>query len=425
MLPVPVSRRSRATSTIGGMAGSMRAGRWGWWLVLAVVAVSAVTVYLRPLRLGLDLQGGSRIVLEAPQRPDVPVTDETMERALAVVRRRVDALGVAEPVIQRQGARRIVVELPGVVDPAQARQVIGKTALLEFKAPDGSTHLTGAHLVRASLSQDQLGRPAVALEFNGEGARRFEEMTRRYLGLQIPIVLDGEVLSAPVVRSVITGGRAQIEGDFTVEQARQLVVLLNAGALPVPLEVAEERTIGPALGREAVEASVRAGIVGVLAVVAYMAIYYRLAGLVADVALGIYLLAVMAIIVGLRATLTLPGIAGLLLSAGMAVDGNVIIFERIREELRRGRGVRAALQEGFAGSLRTIVDSNLTTLIAAVALFYFGTGPIRGFAVTLTLGILCSMFTALVVTRLALDALVRRDPERAARYLLPQGAAGQ
>ena len=419
---MPVPRRSGSDSRIGGILGLIRGDRWRLLLILGVVALSALTLYLRPLRLGLDLKGGTHIVLEARDTPEARVTDETMERVLAVVRRRVDGLGVAEPVIQRQGTRRIVVELPGMVDPRQAREVIGKTALLEFKSPDGRTELTGAHLVRASLAQDQLNRPAVALEFNAEGARRFEEMTRRYLGMQIPIVLDGEVLSAPVVRSVITGGRAQIEGDFTIEEARQLVVLLNAGALPVPLVVEEERSVGPALGQHSIEASLRAGLLGVALVLAYMGLYYRFPGLLADAALGIYLMAVLAIIVALRATLTLPGIAGLVLSAGMAVDGNVIIFERIREELRAGKGARAAVQAGFSDSLRTILDSNVTTLIAAVALFYFGSGPIRGFAVTLSVGILVSMFTAVLVSRYLIDWLVRRDPDRAARYLLPGGA---
>ncbi|HEY8486938.1 MAG TPA: protein translocase subunit SecD [Limnochordales bacterium] len=399
----------------------MLAQRWRLLVTVAVVLVCAAVVARRPVRLGLDLKGGVHLVLEAQETPGAPVTEESLERALTVVRRRVDGLGVAEPVIQRQGARRIVVELPGVVDPRQAREVLGRTALLEFRSPEGRTELTGAHLVRASLSRDQLGRPAVALEFDSEGARRFEEMTRRYLGLQIPIVLDGEVLSSPVVRSVITGGRAQIEGDFTVEEARQLVVLLNAGALPVPLQVVEERSVGPVLGRESIQLSVRAGAVGVVMVLAYMAAYYRAAGLLADVALGIYLLVLVAVLVALRATLTLPGIAGLFLSAGMAVDGNVLIFERIREELRAGKGARAAVQAGFAGSLRTIVDSNVTTLIAALALFYFGTGPIRGFAVTLSLGIVVSMFSAVVITRFLIDWLVRRDPDRAARQLLPRG----
>ncbi len=391
-------------------------------LILGVVAVSAWLLWTRELRLGLDLKGGTHIVLQAKPTPQAPVNDETMQRALAVVQRRVNGLGVAEPVVQRQGHDRIIVDLPGV-DPEQAVRTIGKTALLEFISPEGRTELTGADLVQASLSRDELGAPAVALQFSADGARRFEEMTRKYLGLPIRIVLDGEELSAPVVRSVITGGRAQIEGRFTMDEAKRLVVLLNAGALPVPLEVQQEQDVGPTLGRQSIDRSLRAGVVGVAAVLLYMLLYYRLPGGLADVALGLYLLVVLGLLAGLSATLTLPGIAGFLLSAGMAVDGNVIIFERIREELASGKRPRAAIQAGFSGSLRTIFDSNVTTLIAAAALFYFGTGPIRGFAVTLSVGILVSMFTAVVVTRLLLEALVSWDPDRAARYLLPRGVA--
>ena len=400
-----------------------RARLWRTVLILAVLAVAAVLLLTRPIRLGLDLRGGTHVVLEAQPPPGSDRVDgETLDRALVVVERRVNGLGVSEAVVQRQGQNRIIVELPGIEDPEQAIQTIGKTALLEFKSPTGETLLTGADLARASLSQDQFGRPAVAIEFKPEAARKFEEATQRYLGQVLPILLDGEPISMPVVRTPISGGRAQIEGDFTIEEARHLVVQLNAGALPVPLHVAEVRTVGPTLGRESIERSLRAGVIGVILVFLYMLLYYRLPGGLADVALAAYVLILMAVIVGLQATLTLPGIAGLLLSAGMAVDGNVLIFERIREGLREGKRVRAALDDGFRGSLRTILDSNITTLIAAAALFYFGTGPIRGFGVTLSLGILVSMFTAVVMTRLLLDLYVARDPERAARQLLPGGA---
>lgn len=380
----------------------------------------------RPFRLGLDLRGGSHVVLQAQPSPGTPAVDsETMERALAVVERRVNGLGIAEPIVQRQGQDRIIVELPGIDNPQQAIETIGKTALLEFKSPTGETILTGADLARASLTQDQFGRPAVAIEFKPEAARKFEEATTRYLGQVIPILLDGEPISTPVVRTPISGGRAQIEGNFTMEEARHLVVQLNAGALPVPLEVAEVRSVGPTLGKESIDQSLKAGIIGLFLVFLYMLLYYRLPGGLADLALASYIVLLMGVIVGLQATLTLPGIAGLLLSAGMAVDGNVLIFERIREGLREGKRVRAAVDDGFKGSLRTILDSNITTLIAAAALFYFGTGPIRGFGVTLSLGILVSMFTAVVVTRVLLDAYVNRDPARATRHLLPGEAVSR
>lgn len=404
----------------------IRANLWRTLLILTVLAVSAALLLTRPIRLGLDLRGGTHVVLEARPTPGMEAVDsETMERALVVVERRVNGLGVTEPIVQRQGQRRIIVELPGIENPEQAIQTIGKTALLEFKSPTGETILTGADLSKASLSQDDFGRPAVAIEFKPEAARKFEEATTRFVGQVLPILLDGEPISMPVVRTPISGGKAQIEGNFTMEEARHLVVQLNAGALPVPLEVAEVRSVGPTLGKESIERSLRAGIIGVILVFLYMLLYYRLPGGLADVALASYILILMGVIVGLQATLTLPGIAGLLLSAGMAVDGNVLIFERIREGLREGKRVRAAVEEGFRGSLRTILDSNITTLIAAVALFYFGTGPIRGFGVTLSLGILVSMFTAVVLTRLLLDTYVTRDPERAARQLLPGEAVSR
>jgi len=404
----------------------IRANLWRIVLILAVLAVSTLLLLTRPIRLGLDLRGGTHVVLQAkPSAGTERVDNETMERALAVVERRVNGLGVTEPIVQRQGQDRIIVELPGIDDAEQAIETIGKTALLEFKSPTGETLLTGADLARASLTQDQFGRPAVAIEFKPEAARKFEEATSRYVGQVLPILLDGEPISMPVVRTPISGGRAQIEGDFTIEEARHLVVQLNAGALPVPLEVAEVRTVGPTLGQESIERSIRAGIIGVALVFLYMLLYYRVPGVLADLALASYVLILMATVAALQATLTLPGIAGVLLSAGMAVDSNVLIFERIREGLREGKRVRAAVEDGFRGSLRTILDSNITTLVAAAALFYFGTGPIRGFGVTLSLGIVVSMFTAVVMTRLMLDLYVARDPERAARQLLPGGAVSR
>ncbi|WP_324717563.1 protein translocase subunit SecD [Carboxydochorda subterranea] len=396
---------------------------WRTLLILAVVAVAGVLLLTRPFRLGLDLQGGTHVVLEAEPSPGIgTVDDQTMQRALAIVERRVNGLGIAEPIVQRQGQRRIIVELPGIDNPQQAIQTIGKTALLEFKSPTGETVLTGADLATASLSRDQFGRPAVAIEFKPEGARKFADLTTRYVGQVIPILLDGQPISTPVVRTPIPDGKAQIEGDFTVEEARHLVVQLNAGALPVPLKVAEVRTVGPTLGRESIDQSLRAGIVGAALVFLYMLLYYRLPGGIADLALAAYIIILLGAMVGLQATLTLPGIAGLVLSTGMGVDGNVLVLERIREALREGKRVRAAMDEGFKGSLRTILDGNVTVLIAAAALFYFGTGPIRGFGVTLTLGIVASMFTQIVLTRLLLSIYIDRDPERAARQLLPGGA---
>lgn len=370
-----------------------------------------------PIQWGLDLQGGVQVVLEAQATDGVRVTGEVLERAQAVIERRVNALGVAEPVIQRQGDRRIIVELPGIQDQQQAIETIGRTALLEFQDPAGNTVFTGAALRSATLSNDEFGRPAVSIELNREGAAQFAQLTARYANVSpLPIVLDGEVLVAPVPQGPINDGRAIITGNFTLEEARTLAILLQSGALPVPLEVMEVRNVGPVLGRESVQRSLTAGVAGVALVLVYMLAYYRLPGGVADIALAIYVVLLLGLLVGLRATLTLPGLAGFILSIGMAVDANVIIFERVKEELRSGKRLRASIQAGWKRAFVAIFDANITTLIAAVVLFYFGTGPVRGFAVTLSLGILLSMFTAIVVTRTLLLALVDRDPDRFVRY---------
>lgn len=383
-------------------------------LVLLVLTCGGI-LWRLPMNLGLDLKGGVHVVLQAKPERGERVTPEVMDRALAVVERRVNGLGVSEAVVQKAGGDRIIVEIPGERDPRRAVELIGKTARLEFRDPEGNTVLTGADLVDARLSTDSFGRPAVALTFSSQGGRAFEELTRRWVGQQIPIVLDGEVLSAPVVNEPISGGKAEITGSFTIQSARELAVLLKAGALPVPLDVLEVRNVGPTLGRESIDRSVRAAVVGVALVVLYMILYYRLPGGVADLALVVYGLLVAALLAGLRATLTLPGLAGLVLSVGMAVDANVIIFERIREGLRQGKSLRAAVEAGFRRSFTTILDSNLTTLITAGILFFLGTGPVKGFAITLTLGILASMFTAIVVTRWLLQMSIDRSPERVAR----------
>lgn len=386
-------------------------------LLIAIVVVGAATaVYLKPLNLGLDLRGGVHVVLQAEETPQLQVTDETMQRTLGVIERRVNAIGVAEPIIQRQGARRIIVELPGVQEQQEAIDLIGKTAVLEFRDPQGNVVLTGADLVSARLGRDQYGRPAVDIEFTPEAGRKFEELTGGLIGQLMPIVLDGEVISAPRVESRIPGGKAQITGQFTVEEARELAVLLQAGSLPVPLEMLEIRNVGPILGQESIDSSQQAAVIGIILVLLFMFLFYRLPGAIADVALAVYVLIVLAVMALLRATLTLPGIAGLILSVGMAVDANIIIFERIKDELRSGKRLRAAIDAGFTRAFRAIVDANVTTLITAAVLFYFGTGPIRGFAVTLSIGILTSMFTAIVVTRSLMSVVVDQDPDRFSRF---------
>lgn len=395
----------------------MRRGNvWRIVLLLVVVVAAGATLYARPIQLGLDLRGGIHAVLQARPTDGVEVSSDVMERAVAVIERRVNALGVAEPVIQRQGADRIVVELPGVRDAAEAMAVIGRTAQLEIKDPWGRTVLTGADLADARLGRDDLGRWAVDVTFTAEGTQKFARLTTQYVGQQIPHVLDGEILVNPVVNEPITRGTGQITGGFSMEEARNLAILLRAGALPVPLDVAEIRQVGPTLGQESIDRSLKAGIVGAVLVLLFMLSYYRLPGLVADIALAVYVVLVLSLLAAVNATLTLPGIAGLILSIGMAVDANVIIFERIREELRNGRRLRAAIDTGFHRAMTAIVDANLTTLITCGVLFYFGTGPVKGFAVTLSLGIVASMFTAVVLTRWLLGALVDVNPERLVRY---------
>ncbi len=397
----------------------MRRGN-GWRLagILALVALAAIVLYATPMRFGLDLQGGVHVVMEVQETEGTRVTDDVVQRTQAVIERRINALGVAEPIVQRQGDRRIIVELPGVHDQQQAVETIGKTALLEFKDPNGNTVFTGSVLQTATLSQDEFGRPAVAITLDREGARQFAELTGRYAMTQqpLPIVLDGEVLVAPVPQEAILNGQAVITGGFSIEEARQLAVLLQSGSLPVPLDVMEIRNVGPVLGQESVQRSLNAGIIGILLVFVFMTMYYRLPGGVASVALLFYIAFVMAVLVGLRATLTLPGIAGLILSIGMAVDANVIIFERVKEELRSGKRLRASIDSGWKRAFVAILDANVTTLITALVLFYFGTGPVKGFAVTLSIGILLSMFTAIVVTRTLLQVMVDRNPDRFVRY---------
>ncbi|HBY57240.1 MAG TPA: protein translocase subunit SecD [Candidatus Atribacteria bacterium] len=360
------------------------------------------------INLGLDLQGGSHIILECVDTPNAPVDSDSVNRVLEIIRNRIDQLGVSEPVIQRQGAKRILVQLPGVDDPEAAVEVIGKTALLEFKNEKGETQLTGAHLLNAKESFDQFGRPIVLIEFDKIGAKEFGEATKNNVGKILAITLDGKEISAPVVQEPILDGKAQITGKFTVESAKHLAILLRAGALPVQVEILENRSVGPTLGRDSISKGVKAGIVGLILILLFMLIYYKGFGLIANFALVVCMLLIVGALAGIKATLTLPGIAGIILTIGMAVDANILIFERIKEELKLEKTFRASIDAGFSKAFRTIFDANVTTLIAALALFYFGTGPIKGFAVTLSIGILASMFTAIVVTKIVLELVANK-----------------
>jgi preprotein translocase subunit SecD len=390
--------------------------RWnelGKFLVIAVAIIGGFCMYIRPLastvKQGLDLQGGTHVVLQALDTPQLKVNDDALERATHIIERRVNALGLTEPVVQRQGKDRIIVELPGVKDPEKAINMLGKTAMLEFKDPQGKTVLNGTDLKDAKATMGNGNRPTVNLEFTDEGAKKFADVTARNVGKQIAITLDGDVLTNPVVQEAITGGRAQITGERTMEEANHLAILLRSGSLPVKLEVIENRTVGPTLGQDSKEASQKAFLIGVAGVFVFMLVFYRLSGLVADIALLLYTMLLLLLMRYLNATLTLPGMAGIILSIGMAVDANVLIFERFKEEIRAGRSLRKAMDSGFSRAMSTILDSNITTLMACLVLFYLGTGPVKGFAITLALGVLLSMFSAVTVSRFLLKFLVNSE----------------
>lgn len=387
-----------------------RRSGWKIGLILAVLIVAGVFLYITPFNLGLDLKGGVHVVLEADESSGT-VTNENMMGVVSIIERRINALGVSEPLIQRQGARRVIIELPGIHDQQQAIDTVGKTALLEFKDPFGNTALDGSLLKTVQLGTDRYGRPAIDLEFDREGVHLFAQLTSRFQGQTTKIILDGEVLQEVMIREPILEGKAQITGNFSMEEARHMVVLLQEGSLPVPMKIMEIRNVGPTLGQDSINRSFKAGIVGVILVLLYMLAYYKLPGLVADLALLAYIVILLGVLSAINAVLTLPGIAGIILSIGMAVDANVLIFERIKEELADGKRLSSAIEVGFERAFKTILDSNLTTLITAAVLFYVGSGSVRGFAVTLGVGILASMFTAIVVTRAILNIMVESKPE--------------
>ena len=377
-------------------------------IVTIAVIIGVFFAFVSPLaysiRQGLDLQGGTHVVLEAEDTPEAQVNDDAMQRVVKIMEKRVNELGLTEPVIQRQGERRVIIELAGIKDPDKAIQVIGKTAMLEFKDEAGNTVLTGTDLKDAQAATNQ--QNVVNLEFSDEGGKKFADLTTKNVGKRISILLDGEVLTAPNVREPITGGKAEITGQKTLEEAQQLAVLLRSGSLPVKVNIIETRTVGPTLGQDSKDKSEFAFVVGIAAVLIFMVLFYRLSGLIADISLMAYVVMLLFILKMLDATLTLPGVAGIILSIGMAVDANVLIFEHFKEEFRNGKTLRLAMDSGFKRAFTTIFDSNITTIIAAVVLFFFGTGTIKGFAITLGLGVVLSMFTAITLTQYMLKLLI-------------------
>jgi preprotein translocase subunit SecD len=420
-----------------------------------------------PTYMELEASGTPNSVLWALREPEIKrIKDSAINQALETIRNRIDQFGVAEPLIQRQGLKQIVVQLPGIKDPKLAKDLIKQTALLEFKMlddegqrkvdlpgriqkgkdreealqkqfegkvpeedqilfervvdKDGSQEYLIPYLVKkrvmlagdvlsdARVSIGQFNEPYVSVTFDAKGAREFDRITGENVKKRMAIVLDNTIYSAPVIQERITGGRAQITGTFSMEEANNLAIVLRAGALPAPLKIIQDLTVGPSLGRDSIEKGIKATLVAGILVVVFMAVYYRLSGVIADFALVLNLVCLIGALAALNATLTLPGIAGIILTIGMGVDSNVLIFERIREELRQGKPVRLAIDAGYDKAFLTIVDSHVTTLITGFALFLFGTGPIKGFAVTLCLGIAINLFTALVGTKVIFDVINQR-----------------
>ncbi len=400
--------------------------------------------------LSLSDAGAQRLAYRLEDKEIERIKDWAHTQALETIRNRIDKFGVSEPVIQRQGESEIVIQLPGMKDPKRAIELIGKTAVLEFRLVDESTDpsralstmlpfkteilyqqarrnikgrpagapegekvpylvsrevlLTGDSLSDARVAFDsQYNEPYVSLTFDPNGARVFEKITRENVGKRLAIVLDGVVHSAPQIKEAIGGGRAQISGSFTYEEAGDLAIVLRAGALPAPVNIIQNVTVGPTLGADSIRTGIRAAVVGGVMVLFFMLIYYRLSGLVADFAMLLNIIMLLGAMASLSSTLTLPGIAGIILTIGMGVDSNVLIFERIKEELKAGRPPRSAVNAGYDRALWTIIDSHVTTLITAAVLFQFGSGPIKGFAVSLSLGIIINLFTALVGTKIVFD----------------------
>ncbi len=361
------------------------------------------------VRQGLDLKGGFYVVFEAETDATGQELNKLMDQTMAVFRKRVDSMGLTEPLITREGEKRVRIELPGVSNATEAMESVGKTAQLVFAKEDGTVVLTGKEVKDSSVSVDQQkNMPVVTLEFNDEGAKAFAKATEELAPTKgkILIVLDNEVISAPSVQAVISDGHAQIDGNFTTESASSLSSLIRGGALPVNFHEIESSVTTATLGEAALQDTVKGGIIGVVLVILFMLVLYRLPGLMADIALIGYILIIAYSYVFLKATITMPGIAALILSVGMAVDANVIIFERIKEEMRLGKSVRVSIESGFSKALSTILDSQITTFIAGVVLYNFGTGPIKGFAMTLMIGILASIFTAVIVTKALLKNFV-------------------
>lgn len=377
-------------------------------VIFAIIGIFACTVgwLAGHIRQGLDLQGGTHIVMQAEDTDQNKVTPEAITRVINIMQKRVNEMGLTEPIIQREGSNRIIIELPGEKDPQKAIETIGKTAVLQFKDEEGNVRLTGEDLKDAKEQLGQNKQPLVSLKFSDEGGKKFADLTAANVGRHIGIYLDGEMLTNPVVNEAITGGAAVITGQRTLEEAKDLAILLRSGALPVKMSVLEVRTVGPSLGQDSKDKSIVAFTLGLSLVVLFMLAVYRVSGFVADTALLVYVLILLGVLYLLHATLTLPSIAGVILSIGMAVDANVLIFERFKEEIQEGKILRLAVQAGFKRAFVTIFDANMTVIITSAILFFLGSATVKGFALTLGLGVAVSMFTAITVSRTLLMLLI-------------------
>ena len=381
------------------------------FLVVIAAIIGCFAYFIGPLagslKQGLDLQGGTHIVLEAEDSEHGTADNDAVERAKQILERRINEMGLSEPIVQREGAKRIIIELPGVKDPDEAMKRIGKTAVLEFKNEKGETVMTGDDLKDAKEEMGQNKQPLVAIELSDEGAKKFADLTSKNIGRHISITLDGEVLTNPVVQQAITGGKATISGSKSLDEAKDLAILLRSGALPVKINVLEVRTVGPSLGQDSKDKSVVAFGAGIAMIMVFLLLLYRLSGFVANVALLVYVMLLLLVLgKGFNATMTLPGIAGIILSMGVAVDANILIFERFKEEVFSGKSMRVAMEAGFKRALSTITDANVSVIITAGILTVLGFGPVRGFAISLGVGVVVSMFTAITVSHFLLRLLI-------------------
>jgi len=384
-----------------------------FWAIVAIVITCVVIIFVKPTKLGLDLVGGSRLVLEAQTTSTVAkITPDMMDSLRFAIENRVNKLGVAETVVQQVGEKRLLIEIPQISDLTKAKEFLGETAELDFKKEGTpingkptwiSTGLSGKDLSKALLSTNSTsGEWVVDLQFNDKGTQKFADLTTKMVGKPMAIFFNGELQSAPVIREPIIGGNAQISGGengFQYEEAKKMVDLLNAGALPVPAKIIEENTVGPTLGADSIEKSKVAGMIGLGLVMLFMIAFYRLPGIIADLALICYSIILFALFKTIPVTLTLAGIAGFILSIGMAVDANILIFERTKEELRAGRTLFTAINAGFDRAWTSIFDSNMSTIITCVILYMLGTSVVKGFALTLAIGVLVSMFSAITITK--------------------------